>query len=43
MSLSKERQENVNRALKQLMEDVVERWIKMALIQPESDAYKRSV
>src|SRR5215472_16324900 len=41
MSLSKAgRQENVNRALRLLMDDVGERWIKKALIHPESDAYK---
>jgi hypothetical protein len=33
--------ENVNRVLKLLMEDVGERWIKMALISPKSDAYRR--
>src|SRR5262249_4091839 len=41
MSLSKAgRQENVNRALRVLMDDVGARWIKKALIHPESDAYK---
>jgi hypothetical protein len=39
--LSKEeRLENVNRVLRLLMEDVGEQWIKMALINPKSDAYR---
>ena len=32
--------ENVNRVLRLLMGDVGERWIKMALINPRSDAYR---
>jgi hypothetical protein len=32
--------ENVKRALKLLMEDVGERWIKVALIDPKSDPYR---
>ena len=41
MSLSKAgRQENVNRALRLLMDGVGERWIKKALIHAQSDPYK---
>ena len=35
-----DRQENVNRVLRLLMEDVGERWIKMALIDPRSGIYR---
>ena len=35
-----ERSENVNHVLRLLMEDVGERWIKMALINPKSDVYR---
>ena len=41
MSLSQAaRQENLNRALKLLMDDIGDSWIRKALINPESDAFK---
>ena len=42
MHLSNEKRlQNVNHALRLLMDDVGEQWIRMAMIDPKSDAYKK--